>query len=185
MVATGVAAKFGILIKGGDILENSANIKTIIFDKTGTLTEGKPKVIFFNTFTEVFPEEDILTMVQSIESKSEHVLAKSICKFTNKITLPCEDFINLPGEGVIGSVKLGEKSVKVCIGNMKIVNSMSLKVSKSIIRDYERYENEGKTIMIAFADGYTVGLIGVAESELVKPEAPWVISKLHEMGLDV
>ena len=185
MIATGVAARFGILIKGGDVLERSANIKTVIFDKTGTLTEGKPKVHFFNTYTEDFSEEEIFALVQSVESKSEHALAKSICNFTNKSNLPCSSFLNIPGEGVSGLVELGEKIVNVCVGNIKISDSHSFYLSKNVLADYKQYENEGKTIIIAFADEKVIGLIGVAESELVKPEAAWVVSKLHEMGLEV
>ena len=185
MVATGVAARLGILIKGGDVLESSSKIKTIIFDKTGTLTEGKPKVLLFNTYTEKFFEEEIFTLVQSVESKSEHALAKSICNFTNKLSLPCIEFNNFPGEGVSGLVEIGGKIKEIYIGNIKIAKSHSLYVNEYILTEYERYESDGRTVVIVFIEENAIGLIVLAESEIVKPEAPWVISKLHEMGLEV
>ena len=185
MIATGVAARFGILIKGGNVLESLSNIKTVVFDKTGTLTEGKPRVLFFNTYTEVFSEEEIFTLVQSVESKSEHAIAKSICNYTNKEGLKCYNFNNIPGEGVSGIVKINDKYINARIGNIKIASSHSLYVNENILQEYKRYENEGKTILIAFADKEIIGLIALAESETVKPEAFLVISKLYEIGLEV
>lgn len=185
MVATGVAARFGILIKGGDALEGSANIKTIVFDKTGTLTEGKPKVIKFKTFPGLYKDHDIQSFIQSVEVKSEHPIAKAITNYIGPHNLPCSNFYNIDGEGVSGVLTWRDEEITVHIGNYNMVKSKGIRISSKIKEKYLKYENQGKTVIIASINRTSVALIAVAESELVKPEAPWVISKLHEMGLEV
>lgn len=87
MVGTGIAASYGILIKGGDVLEKMASITTIVFDKTGTLTSGSPAVKDLISIREHFklPEasEDkdwLLYMAWLVEKQSEHPLAKAVVK---------------------------------------------------------------------------------------------------------
>ena len=172
MVATGIAAKYGILIKGGDALEGSANIRVVVFDKTGTLTEGKPKVSVFKAFNEKFSDLEIFQIISSVEKKSEHPIAKSICSFTNKTALKCENFTNIEGEGVMATVELNNNQVEVFIGNKKLINSQDLNVSEKILKKYEKYEDKGITVVLAVANKEPIALIGLNETELVKPEAP-------------
>ena len=186
MVATGVAAKFGILIKDGQALENSAKIKTIVFDKTGTLTDGKPQVVIFKTFAKrYFSEDDVHKLVNSIEVKSEHAIAKAICAHISQVQLPCKNFMNLEGEGIVGLVDLDGRPIEVAVGNIKLFRSRGVLIKSKIMQEYDRLEMQGKTTILATADNHPIALIAVSDAELVKPEAKWVISEIHKMGLEV
>ena len=139
MVGTGLAASFGILIKGADILEKIQNIDTIVFDKTGTLTAGKPQVRDLVNCFEQFKIHDAIsdntTLYEYLylcENSSEHPIAVSICEqisknIPNKIdSLNTEyqvhSFSNINGEGLIASItpKDGENKSIAC-GNMKLM----------------------------------------------------------------
>jgi cation transport ATPase len=122
MVGTGIAASFGILIKGGDVLEKISSITTIVFDKTGTLTSGCPMVKDLISIKEHFKleqaEEDkdfLLYLTYLTERNSEHPLAKAIVKkiaslIPSKIEefnerYAVSEFKNRDGEGVIAFIK--------------------------------------------------------------------------------
>jgi Cu+-exporting ATPase len=82
MVASGVAAKYGIFLKGGETLERASKVKTVVFDKTGTLTSGCPVVTDAKLLAhDTLSEAEIWDMVRSAESNSEHPLGKAICKY--------------------------------------------------------------------------------------------------------
>lgn len=85
MVGTGVAAAHGILIKGGDALERSAQVGTVVFDKTGTLTEGKPHVVDFRvTTTETgIDPADVVSLAGALEAHSEHPVATAVLAFVD------------------------------------------------------------------------------------------------------
>ena len=80
MVATGVAARYGIFIKSGETLESASNINTIVFDKTGTLTSGVPSVTDVRLESDDFDEDLIWDLLLAAESSSEHPLGKAIMK---------------------------------------------------------------------------------------------------------
>jgi P-type Cu+ transporter len=117
MVGTGIAASFGVLIKGGDVLERIKSITTVVFDKTGTLTSGAPIVKDFidlhQTFKFELPQnqqnvtyKDLLELTYLCESESEHPLAKAIVEKVkqerqdHESTYILTDFKNINGEGV-------------------------------------------------------------------------------------
>jgi Cu+-exporting ATPase len=102
MVATGVAAKYGIFVKGGETLERASNIKTVVFDKTGTLTSGIPHVTDVNIeATDEYSEELIWDLLLAAESNSEHPLGKAVCKHKEPTTRRKTDcFYNFQGEGI-------------------------------------------------------------------------------------
>jgi Cu+-exporting ATPase len=96
MVGTGKGAENGILIKGGETLETTHKINTIIFDKTGTITEGKPQVVSV--------EGDVLQLTASLERYSEHPIAKAICNYYEGEYLDVKDFKAIIGQGVEGFI---------------------------------------------------------------------------------
>ena len=105
LVGTGKGASNGILIKGGDVLERTHSVDTVVFDKTGTLTEGHPRV------TDLIPargtESELLQYAASAESASEHPLAEGIVSFAEQRGLTPsspEAFRALSGSGVDASV---------------------------------------------------------------------------------
>lgn len=185
MVATGVAARFGILIKGGEVLEAASNIKTVVFDKTGTLTQGKLKLKNLCYFSETYSNSEIGSFILSVESKSEHLIAKSICSHITEPILPCQKFENIEGQGVTGTVRWKERDFRVSIGNPKMFTSINTQQNKDAYTKFTELENEGKTVLYVGINNQIVAVIAVSESELVKPEAPSVIKALKDQGLDV
>jgi len=109
-VAIGRAAQLGILIKSGEALERLANIDTVAFDKTGTLTMGEPQITTLHLEDTSFSREQILRYAASLESRSEHPLARALVQFAHVELLTGEnfaapdDFQALPGRGVRGSI---------------------------------------------------------------------------------
>ncbi|MFA7301711.1 MAG: heavy metal translocating P-type ATPase [Candidatus Shapirobacteria bacterium] len=106
MVATGIGAKFGILFKGGEALENSSHIDTVVFDKTGTLTTGHPIVTKFSNLSSK-KDSEILSVIYSLESKSTHPIATALIDYSLKNSsylLPVTSFKNLSGFGIEGLI---------------------------------------------------------------------------------
>lgn len=177
MVGTGIGAEQGILIKDAQSLEIAHKVNTVIFDKTGTLTVGKPEV------TEIISikgeEADILKIAASIEKGSEHSLAEAIVKKAeeDKLTLSKpEAFRAIAGHGVEGKVD----GKKVLLGNRKLMDRE--KIEFSSLKELEKLETEGKTVMMLAVDGVLVGLIAVAD--VVKPTAKAGIEALHNMKVE-
>lgn len=100
MVATGLAAKFGLLIKGGEYLQKAGSVNTFLFDKTGTLTQNKIQITEFKNLSKL-SDENILNIVYSMELKSEHPIAKAIVKFVkNPEVIKFKKFKSLTGVGI-------------------------------------------------------------------------------------
>jgi Cu+-exporting ATPase len=142
IVASGLGASNGVLIRNGESLELAQNISTIIFDKTGTITEGKPIVseIVVNNIS----EDELIYLSASLESKSAHPLAEAIVQKakTKNISLSFpETFKNLSGFGLTGIVN----NHSVIIGNLNLMNEYSIKTN-TMNELYDKSIESGKTI---------------------------------------
>lgn len=179
MVGTGKGAEYGVLIKGGEALETTHQINTIVFDKTGTITEGKPVVI--DILTNGISEDEILALAASAEKGSEHPLGEAIVRGAEEKNLEfkeIEEFNAVPGHGI--EVKIDGKTV--LIGNIKLINEN--KIDESVFaKESDRLAAEGKTPMYVAIDGILRGIIAVADT--VKPSSKKAIEALHEMGIKV
>jgi Cu+-exporting ATPase len=172
MVGTGLGATHGILIKGGEALENAGKINTVVFDKTGTLTEGKLVVTDASS-----PE--VLRLAGSLERYSEHPVAKCIYEKAKSTGLKIEDvndFAAIPGRGVTG--KIG--GVKYFLGNKKMMTENHIKLTG---KETEKLENEGKTAVILAKEKKVLGYIAVADK--VRAESSKAIEKLKLLGMEV
>lgn len=170
MVGTGMGARKGILIKGGDALEMAHKLNYIVFDKTGTITKGKPEV------TNV--EGDILQIAASIEKGSEHPLAEAIVdKFDGKI-LKVTGFKALVGKGVTG--KIAGKQYH--LGKPALMKELKVPFKKyeSKVR---KLEEEGKTVMMLSSGGKALGLIAVADE--IKEDSAKAVKDLKKLGVGV
>ena len=171
------AAKNGVLIKGGNYLEELAKAKVFVFDKTGTLTEGRPVV---SDIIEVNNSscKEILGAAASIELLSEHPLAKAIVEkaaLEKQSISPVDGFKSVPGKGVTGNIR----------GRTYYAGSPSMFLELSIPFPEEKVkvlEEEGKTAILV-GRNECVGIIAVMDR--VREAAPAAISALKKKGLKV
>jgi Cu+-exporting ATPase len=178
MVGTGKGAEHGVLIKGGEPLEMAEKIKAIVFDKTGTLTKGKPEVTDFINYLP--GDQTILSILYSVEQKSEHPLAEAIVRYgqnTGATNYAIEDFQAIPGHGVKATVN----GQVYFVGNRKLLEVNNIPLTAGY--DMEKMENEGKTAMIIANKEKVLGLIAVADQ--VKESSASVVAKLTKMGIEV
>ncbi len=180
MVGTGKGAENGVLIKGGEALESTHKIQTIVFDKTGTITEGRPEVTDIVT-TEIIDKEKLLQIAASAEKGSEHPLGEAIVRGAEKENLEIikiERFNNIPGHGI--EVELDGKVVY--LGNRKLMLNKEVDLS-SLETESDRLASEGKTPMYISFGSSLAGIIAVAD--IVKESSAGAIKKLHQMGIEV
>jgi Cu+-exporting ATPase len=179
MVGVGRGAREGALVKSAEALETLEKVDTVVLDKTGTLTEGKPRV------TKILPasgfqENDLLQLIASIESQSEHPLAAAVVKAAqdrNLSLLKPDTFDSVTGGGVIGRVQGHD----VLIGNARFLGTKNISGLDDLQHEAEQLRKEGNTVMFATADGKPAGLIAVADP--IKEGSSEAISELHRLGL--
>lgn len=184
MVGTGRGAEEGVLIKGGEALETTYKIDTIVFDKTGTLTEGKPKVtdiVVAKESTNLYTEEDILLLAASSEKGSEHPLGEAIVKAAEEkgLTLKNLDTFNaIPGHGI--EVEIEGKTV--LLGNKKLMVEKNVAITE-LEAVSDQLAAEGKTPMYIAIGTELVGIVAVADT--LKASSKEAINMLHDMGIKV
>ncbi|MDR3185334.1 MAG: heavy metal translocating P-type ATPase [Christensenellaceae bacterium] len=179
MVGTGVGARNGILIKGGDALEMAHKIRTIVFDKTGTITVGKPALTDIITIAE-YDENELLQVAASAEKGSEHPLGEAIVRkaFEKNVELKAlEYFESITGLGV--STKVDGK--KVFIGNSKLMEKEGINIHALEI-EASKLARDGKTPMFIAINGSFAGIIAVAD--VVKESSKKAIEMLTNMGIE-
>ena len=185
MVGTGKGAENGVLIKGGEALETTHLVNTIVFDKTGTITEGKP--IVTDIVCSDISEEEILTIAASAEKGSEHPLGEAIVKCAEEKGLSLkkiDEFRAIPGYGI--EVKIDNK--EILLGNKKLItNKISNSITDSevlnLFKKGDSMAEEGKTPMYIAIDNTLTGIIAVAD--VVKENSKKAIESLHNMGIKV
>lgn len=205
MVGTSIGARNGILFKGGDVLERTKDVDSVVFDKTGTLTEGEMAL------TDVVPvgdsvarasghaadggqvelrertEQSVLEAAASAEQGSEHPLAEAIVEGAREQSVELKDtngFENVPGHGVRAETTQGE----VLVGNRKLFADAGIDTAPAE-ETMERLEREGKTAMLVgrgpletneATNGELLGVVAAADT--VKPSATEAVSALREHG---
>jgi len=182
MVATGRGASAGVLIKGGEALQRAGAIDTVVLDKTGTVTEGRP------TVTDVVrapnasrTDDELLTLVASLESSSEHPLADAIVRHARDRGLaltPAEHFQSVTGRGAVATVAGHE----VLVGNESLLAERTIDVS--LLRDDAmRLAEQARTPIYVAIDGVLAGLLAVADP--IKATSRDAIATLRGRGIDV
>ncbi|MFC5603694.1 heavy metal translocating P-type ATPase [Sporosarcina koreensis] len=180
MAGSGRAAEMGLLFKGGEHLENTRSIDTVVLDKTGTVTKGEPALTDV-IISEGFIEQDVLQLVASSENQSEHPLAQAIVtgvKEKGIELIEVEFFKALPGYGIEAEVA----GKHVLAGTRKLMRSRDIAL-ENIQATMEKMENEGKTAMLIAIDGELAGIVAVADT--VKETSKEAIRRMQELGLDV
>ncbi len=180
MAGSGRSAEYGILFKGGEHLEATHRLDTVILDKTGTVTNGKP-VLTDVIVADGFNEEEILRLVGAAEKNSEHPLAEAIVEGIKekKIDIPSsETFEAIPGFG-IESVVEGKQ---LLIGTRRLMKKFDIDIEE-VSKSMEELEREGKTAMLIAINKEYAGIVAVADT--VKDTSKAAIARLKKMGLDV
>jgi len=196
----GRAAKSGILIKGGEYLENAGKITVLALDKTGTLTEGKPYVTDVVAFTNEQKQEvnlvtlaiddqdqiiwnsfqkEVLALAAIAEAGSEHPLAKAIMR-TLKIetVIPAaSNFNTFTGRGISATYEGKE----IAVGSQEMMREMEIEVSSDAERAIHQLKFKGKTVVLVSYNRQALGLIAIADKP--RKNAKKVIQKLGQIGL--
>ena len=181
MVGVGRAAQAGILVKNAEAIETAEKVTHLITDKTGTLTAGKPEVVS-RVGTDAMDKHDLLKIAASLESHSEHPLARSIVEAAKKEKIKLHDvadFQSTTGGGVSG--KLGGKIV--LIGKEKFLTESNITISEELKREAHRLQEKAETTVWLAVDGKAVGILGIADP--IKPTTKEAIRELRDMGLTV
>ncbi len=172
-VSTAIGARNGLLIRNRTAFERARNIDAIIFDKTGTLTKGEFGVSDVITFDENIEEKEMLKYAASIESNSEHPIARGIMD-SSESTYPVENFSAIAGKGAHGTVN-GKDIKVVSPGYLK---DESINYPDEKMRDIA---SQGKTMVFVLIEENAVGAIAL--EDVVRPESKEVIGRLKEMGI--
>jgi len=180
MVGTGQAAEHGILIGGGEALEQARRIDTIVLDKTGTLTRGQPAVTTIVTAGGI-AEDDLLRLAAAAEVGSEHPLGAAIVAHARArgLALPtAAQFQARSGQGIQAMVDGRE----VLVGNPALMRQMGVHLD-GLVEQAANLARAGQTPMYAAVAGQAAGLLAVADT--LKPASAAAVTQLEALGLEV
>jgi len=173
MVGTGRGAQLGVIIKGGEVLEDTRAVDVVVLDKTGTITEGHMSLVDI-----VAPDADgaqLLRLAAGLEQRSEHPIAAAIVAATDRPSATVTDFTNHPGQGVTGLVE----GMAVAVGRRGIFATVPPAVEAAAAAA----EAAGHTAVLAGRDGRAEAVLVVADR--VKSTSAEAIAALHDLGLAV
>lgn len=180
MAGSGRAAEFGILFKGGEHLEQTQSIDTVVVDKTGTVTHGKP-VLTDVLVADGQDEERFLSLIGAAEKQSEHPLAEAIVQGIQDKGIELGNvqyFEAVPGYGVQATIS----GQAVVIGTRKLMQQYGIDIT-AILPAMEQLEENGKTAMLAGINGKYAGLVAVADT--IKDTSKEAVRRLQDMGIKV
>lgn len=178
VVAEGLCASNGILVKKSEVLENAQKVNTIVFDKTGTLTYGKLKISEVKNYSNM-QDKELLQLIGSIESKSTHPIGKAFVDYLeeNKLDiLEVKEFGNVAGYGIIGKVN----HQKMILGNAKILDSFQ--IQNPYQKEEESLAKKGNSIVYVVQENKIIALIGV--NDIIRENAKDVMTQLNKNKID-
>jgi Cu2+-exporting ATPase len=181
MVGTGLGAEQGILFKNAEALEGPAHLSAVIFDKTGTLTKGEPEVVQVVTRANPVVEEEMVRLLASAETASEHPLAEAVVRYSESRGIElgkAENFSAIPGRGAEADIE----GKRVVFGNRQLMEEQS--ISFAVLEDSAKeLEGAGRTVVYVAIDGEIAGVLAIADA--VRPSAVAAVGRLKEMGVEV
>ena len=179
MAGIGQATKHGVIIKSGEALEKMGKVDTIAFDKTGTLTYGKLQVSDIITFVNEVTEKELLAIVASAESKSEHPLGKAIVSYAKEKEIQlsdCLDFKMFTGRGIYAKIDGKE----ILCGNERFFAERNIIPENDISKQLDTLRSQGKASVLVAAENKFIGV--VALSDILRPEAAGMVERLKKMN---
>ena len=181
MVGTGRGASMGVLIKGGEVLERSKRIDTVVFDKTGTLTKGQMALTDVDA-AEGEDDTEVLRLAGAVEADSEHPVGRAIVAGAQErvgALPPAGSFTAIAGHGVRAAVN----GTDVHVGRRRLMQDARLMGCAALDQRATELEAEGKTAIFVGWGGRVRGVLAVADT--LKPDAPGAVAELRAMGIDV
>lgn len=172
------AARNGVLIKGGKFVELPSHLKVIAFDKTGTITKGELSVAKIVPFNE-HSEYDLLEIASAIEIRSEHPIARAIvlhAKSKGISVVAAENYVTVQGKGATAIIK----NQNYWLGSHRFLEEKKQE-NPSIHQQLTELMKSGHTVVVVGNNIHVCGFIAL--SDAIRPEAPEVISKIHDLGI--
>ncbi len=179
MVGTGRGAQLGILIRGPEVLESTRRVDTVVLDKTGTVTTGVMTVLDVVAARDASTDE-VLLLAGALEDASEHPIARAVAAHARARLgplPPVEDFANLAGLGVRGTVS----GQAVVVGRPALLAEHGLRLTEDLERAVARAQGTGGTVVAVGWDGAARGVVVVADA--VKPTSAEAVTRLRDLGL--
>jgi Cu+-exporting ATPase len=177
MVGTGRAAQLGVIIKGGEVLEDTRAIDAIVLDKTGTVTQGRMTLVGV-VAPDANPEE-LLALAAAVETRSEHPIAKAVVAAWDDDTPAVASFANRPGYGVVAQVEISDETVEVRVGRRQLFDDVPAVVEAAL----EAAERLGQTGVLVGRRGVAEAVLAVADT--VKASSAEAVGAFHDLGLEV
>jgi Cu+-exporting ATPase len=181
LAGVGKGAEYGVLLRGGEYVENARKLTTVVFDKTGTLTKGEPSVTDVQAF-EGYNDKQVFEFAAVAEKGSEHPLAEAIVKSASKegiVVSDSDSFEAVPGHGV----KASFRNHAILLGNRRLMQENKISINESIESSLTSLEHEGKTAMLLAVDEKIAGVIAAMDTP--KDNAVEAIKGLEAIGLEV
>ncbi len=190
MVGTGVGAKYGVLIKSGEALQEARGVDTVVLDKTGTVTEGKPRVTDVIVYGEEWKEEEAVVLAAALEKPSEHPLADAVVGYAGELGLKLpevREFQAIFGKGIQG--RIGD--ILYYAGNRKFLEEKSARFTEEQVRTMERLAEEGKTpLLFGRSEAGKAGekeevrfMAVIAVADTIKDSSAEAIRQLQQMHI--
>jgi len=181
MVGVGRAALAGILVKNAQAIEVTEKVTHLVTDKTGTLTVGKPEVVS-RIVANIVSERDLLQIAASVESQSEHPLARAIVESAKQEKIELRDVIDFQsttGGGVSGNLD----GKTVLIGKEKFLADSNVRFPEELTKEARRLQERAETTVWLAVNGDAIGVLGIADP--IKPTTKEAVRELHAMGLKI
>jgi Cu+-exporting ATPase len=181
MVGVGRAAQVGILVKNAQAIEVTEKVTHLVTDKTGTLTAGKPEVVS-RIVANIVSERDLLQIAASVESQSEHPLARAIVESAKQEKIELRDVIDfqsVTGGGVSGKVE--DKAILV--GKEKFLADSNVRFPEELTKEARRLQEKAETTVWLAVNGDAAGVLGIADP--IKPTTKEAVRELHAMDLKI
>ncbi|WP_142972409.1 heavy metal translocating P-type ATPase [Enterococcus faecium] len=172
----GNGARNGVLLKGSEVINDFSKVDTIVFDKTGTLTVGNPEV----AETEVYGDnvEKAYSYLASVETESDHPLAKAVLQHTGKVELfPVEDTDVVKGGGIVAQVD----GHRIAVGNVALMEKENVQLSKKAQKDVKQFEKNGNSLVLTAVDGELNILMGIRDQ--IRPGVKQDLQELKNLGV--
>src|SRR5437667_6633769 len=181
MVGVGRAAQAGILVKNAQAIEVTEKVTHLVTDKTGTLTAGKPEVVS-RIAANTISERDLLQIAASVESQSEHPLARAIVEAAEKEKIALRnviDFQSTTGGGVSGNLD----GKAILIGKEKFLAESNVRFPEELTKEAHRLQQKAETTVWLAINGDAAGVLGIADP--IKPTTREAVRELQEEGLKI